>query len=107
NPSGSRGQVLLAFITGDGDLAPSLPTGATPPNGTIVSRLPKPFQTVSMTVGGVPAQIDFVGVPTGLAAVTQINFPVPQNAAMGDQPVLITVGGVDSAPAKLTVREAQ
>ena len=106
NPSGSQGQTLLAFLTGDGDLNPTLATGATPPSTTIVSRLPRPRQTVTMTVGGVPATIAFIGVPSGLSGVTQIDFTVPADAPLGDQPVVVTVGGVDSPAAKLTVKAA-
>jgi uncharacterized protein (TIGR03437 family) len=104
NPTGSRGQSLLAFVTGDGDLSPTLATGATPPTSVAVSRLPKPRLPVSITVGGVDAPIAFVGVPYGLSGVTQINFTVPDGAPSGDQPVVVTVGGVASKAAKLTVQ---
>jgi uncharacterized protein (TIGR03437 family) len=107
NVSGMQGQTLLAFITGDGDLAPTLATGATPASSISVSNLPKPRLPVTMKVGGVDAKILFVGVPPGLAGVTQINFTVPTDAPVGDQPVVITVGGVDSPPAKLTITAAQ
>jgi uncharacterized protein (TIGR03437 family) len=95
---------LLAFVTGDGDLSPTLATGATPPTSVAVSRLPKPRLPVSITVGGVDAPIAFVGVPYGLSGVTQINFTVPDGAPSGDQPVVVTVGGVASKAAKLTVQ---
>jgi uncharacterized protein (TIGR03437 family) len=84
------GDTLLAFITGDGDLTPTLPTGATPAAGTAVARLPRPRQAVTMTIGG-------------LAGVTQINFVVPAGVPAGLQDVVVTVGGVDSVPAKLNV----
>jgi uncharacterized protein (TIGR03437 family) len=102
NPSGKPGDALLAFITGDGDLSPSLPTGASPPASTAVASLPKSRLPLTLTVGGVPATIQFYGVPPGLAGVSQINFVVPQVAA-GLQDVVVTVGGVASAAAKLTV----
>jgi uncharacterized protein (TIGR03437 family) len=104
NPAGSRGQLLLAFITGDGDQSPTLATGATPSTDIPVSRLPKPRLPVSLTVGGVDAPIAFVGVPYGLSGVTQINFTVPDGAPSGEQAVVVNVGGVPSKPAKLTVQ---
>jgi uncharacterized protein (TIGR03437 family) len=52
----------------------------------------------------VDAPIAFVGVPYGLSGVTQINFTVPDGAPSGDQPVVVTVGGVASKAAKLTVQ---
>jgi len=35
--------------------------------------------------------------------VTQINFTVPANAPLGEQPVVVTVGGVAGPPVTLTV----
>ena len=100
--SGQRGQILLAFVTGEGDVAPVLVTGRTPTT-TDVSKLPAPGLPVTLTVGGVPATIDFAGIPGGLVGTTQINFTVPANAPLGPQPVVVTVGGVASAPVTLTV----
>jgi len=109
NPSGlpattaQPGAVLVAYTTGEGDVTPSLATGATPSSATPVGALPKPRQAVSVSVGGVAASTLFVGIPTGLAGVTQINFTVPANAPLGKQPVVVTVGGVASPPVNLTI----
>jgi uncharacterized protein (TIGR03437 family) len=103
--SGKAGDVLLLFMTGDGDLTPTLETGATPTAGTATSKLPRPRMPVTLTVGGVNAPIQFVGVPTGLAGVTQINFVIPQNVPLGVQPVVVTVGGVQSQAATVTVTQ--
>jgi len=100
--SSKRGQILLAFITGEGDVAPALFTGATPTT-TDVTKLPAPGLAVTLTVGGAPATIDFIGIPDGLVGVTQINFTIPANAPLGKQPVVVTVGGVASAPVNLTI----
>jgi uncharacterized protein (TIGR03437 family) len=37
--------------------------------------------------------------------VTQINFTVPVSVAIGTQQVVVTVGGVASAPAKFNVTQ--
>ncbi len=103
NSSGKPGDTLLAFITGDGDLTPTLATGAAPASTTALSRLPKSRQPLTLTVGGVAATVSFYGVPSGLAGVTQINFVVPATVPAGVQDVVVTVGGVASAAAKLTV----
>ena len=104
--SAPQGSTLVAYMTGEGDVAPSLATGATPASNTPVSALPQPRQTVSVTVGGVAAATLFVGIPSGLAGVTQINFTVPANAPLGSQPVVVTVGGVASPPVNITVTAA-
>jgi uncharacterized protein (TIGR03437 family) len=101
--TGSPGQTLSMFITGEGDVTPSLRTGGTPAAGT-VSKLPGPRLPVIVTVGGIPADVSFAGIPPGLAGVTQINFRVP-NVSAGAQPIIVTVGGTASAPATLSVTQ--
>ncbi len=104
--TGKRGQVVLAFITGEGDVTPSLATGATPASGIGVGGLPEPRQPLTVTVGGVQATVLFAGIPPGLVGVTQINFAVPADCPLGAQPVVVQVGEVDSAPANLNVTAA-
>jgi uncharacterized protein (TIGR03437 family) len=104
NTSLARGAVGMLFITGDGAVSPALATGATPAAGTPVSSLPKPVQNVTVTVGGVNAPIQFIGIPSGLAGVTQINYQVPSGLSTGPQPVVVTVGGFASQTATLTVQ---
>jgi uncharacterized protein (TIGR03437 family) len=106
-PSGSaiRGQITTVFVTGAGSTTPPIPTGAAPAEGTPIANLPQPAQTTTVTVGDVPAPIDFIGVPPGLVGVTQINFQVPSAVGIGAQSVVVTVGGVSSAPANLNVTQ--
>lgn len=101
--SGRRGDTLVMFITGEGDSYPFLATGVSPPLGTPVDQLPSPILPYSLTIGGVPATLDFIGIPYYLVGVTQINFTIPQNAPLGSQPVVVTVGDSTSVAAMLTV----
>jgi uncharacterized protein (TIGR03437 family) len=103
--TGARGQTLILFVTGEGQVAPALATGTTPSPDTPLAALPAPEQQVAVTVGGVPAVLRFAGIPSGLVGVTQVNFDVPANAPLGKQPVVVTVGSVASPPAYLTVTE--
>ena len=96
---GQRGQTLALYITGEGDVTPSAMTGITP----AASSVPKPRLPVAVTVGGMPAPITFAGVPSWSVGVTQVNFTIPQNAPLGVQSVVVTVGGVRSLPANITV----
>ena len=104
NPSksGVRGQVYTMFITGDGQVSPSVTTGSTPDSRR---PTPKPTQQVTLTIGGVDATsgIQFIGIPSWSVGVTQINFMVPASVPLGSQQVVVTVGGVASAPAKFNV----
>jgi uncharacterized protein (TIGR03437 family) len=101
--SGNRGDTLLIFITGEGQVSPWLPTGSSPFLATPLNLLPQPTLPVAVTVGGVPAQIVFAGIPSGLAGATQINFVIPPDAPPGVQPVVVTVGGISSPAATITV----
>jgi uncharacterized protein (TIGR03437 family) len=98
-PSGSRGGTYTIFITGQGQVTPAATTGQAPAN------LPQPVLPVSMTIGGVNAPIDFIGIPSWSVFVTQINFTVPTNAPLGEQLVFVTVGGAISPPATFTVTQ--
>ena len=100
-----RGQTTTLYMTGTGSMTPPIPTGASPAAGTPIANLPQPEQTTTLTIGGVPAAIDFIGVPAGLVGVTQINFQVPNGVGIGAQSVVVTVGGLSSAPAKLSVTQ--
>jgi uncharacterized protein (TIGR03437 family) len=106
-PSGSRGDTLPLFISGQGVVFPSIATGAAPAAGTPLSQLPAPTLPVAVTVGGIDAPRKFVGIPPGLVGVTQINFQIPPDVPPGPQPVVVTIGGVASAPATLTVTQQQ
>ncbi len=103
--SAARGQITTLFITGEGQVSPSLADGTTPSSSTPTSRLPKPKLPVTLTVAGQNATIDFIGIPSGLVGVTQINYEVPANTPLGVQPVVVTVGTAASPPANLTVTE--
>jgi len=103
NGSANRGAIVSLYMTGAGAVNPQVATGAAPAQGTPVASLPVPAQNVVVTVDGVPAAIEFVGVPPELVGVIQINFYVPTGIPDGTQPVVVTVGGQASAPAYLAV----
>jgi uncharacterized protein (TIGR03437 family) len=101
--SGKPGDVLVLFMTGEGDVTPALFTGSSPAAGTAVDKLPQPRFYVAVTVGGIDAAIQFEGIPTLLVGTTQINFVIPANVAPGVQPVVVTSNGVSSPAANITV----
>ncbi len=98
------GDILVTFVTGEGDVVPALADGATPAPATAAKDLPAPRLPLTVTVGGVPATVQFAGIPSGVAGVTQINFTVPAKAPSGPQPVVVTVGTVSSTQVSLTVQ---
>ena len=102
-PSAARGAQIAIYITGAGAVSPVVSTGAAPSATTALANLPRPSQSVAVTVGGAVANLDFIGIPPGLVGVTQINFTIPNGVNPGAQPVIVKIGGVLSAAATLNV----
>ena len=97
------GDILTLFATGFGATNPSFGPGVLPGKAAQVTA---PF---SITFGGVtldPSDILYVGV-TQDAGLYQVNLKVPSNVPAGDQPLVITIGGVASpSSAFITVQSA-
>jgi uncharacterized protein (TIGR03437 family) len=92
------GTIVSLFFTGQGPVAQPLDDGASPAAGTAVSAtLP-----ASATIGGVPADIRYVGLAPLYPGLAQMNLQIPQLAS-GAYPVVVKIGGVASNAAQLTV----
>ncbi len=102
--TGSRGQEVVLYITGDGVVTPALATGTSPAPGTPIDKLPKPQLPVTVMVGNLPAKIAFIGITPGIVGATQVNYIIPSNAPLGVQPVVVIVGAMPSPPAFITVQ---
>jgi uncharacterized protein (TIGR03437 family) len=101
--SAAMGQEVAFYVTGTGAVSPVIADGAAPSSTTALADLPKPVQATTVTIGGAIASIDFIGIPPGLVGVTQINVQVPSGIPNGVQPLVVTVDGVSSAPATITI----
>jgi uncharacterized protein (TIGR03437 family) len=103
------GQTVSIYITGAGQVSPlpgptnqGTPDGMPPATGTT----PKPVQAVSITVGGVAVtSILYDAIPSWSVGVVQINFVIPSGVPVGQQPVVVTVGGVASLPANIAITQ--
>ena len=84
--------ILVAYFTGGGPVSPSgtLTTGAPSPKG--LSPVAAPY---TVTVGGVTATTNYVGLTPGSIGLYQANFVLPKVAA-GDRRLVITISGQDS-----------
>jgi adhesin/invasin len=102
-PTATPGQTIALYFTGGGADSPAAVTGSTPAPNTV----PKPVQPVSISVGGVAVTTPFtyLGTPSWAIGITQVNFTVPANVAAGVQRVVVTVGGIPSAAANLTIAQ--
>jgi uncharacterized protein (TIGR03437 family) len=98
------GDYLTLFATGFGATNPPFAPGVLPSGSAPVTA------PVSITFGGVtlgPSDILYVGL-SQFAGLYQVNIQVPAGVADGDQPLVITVGGVASpANAFITIQKSQ
>jgi phosphatidylinositol-3-phosphatase len=81
------GEVILLYGTGFG------PTNPAVPSGMVFSGAAKLTDKIAVTIGGVPAKVQFAGV-TGVG-LYQLNVVVPP-LPDGDQKVIATIGGLAS-----------
>ncbi len=89
NPA-PQGSYISVYATGGGQTNPPDSTGATA-QGAAGVTLP-----VTATIGGQNAPVLYAGhAPEEVAGVMQVNLQVPTGIT-GDQPVIITIGGVAS-----------
>jgi len=89
NPA-AAGSVLQIFATGAGVFIPPLADGSIVP---IAPPYPVPAAPVSVSIGGLPAQIEYAGAaPALVAGMLQVNAVVPASLNSGIQRILLTVG---------------
>ncbi|HUA87764.1 MAG TPA: protease pro-enzyme activation domain-containing protein [Bryobacteraceae bacterium] len=96
--SASVGQEIAIYVNGAGALSTAIADGAAPSTSSN-----QPVATITLTVGGVSVTNPTITMTPGSVGVTQLNFTVPSGLATGKQPVVVTVGSAQSAPANLNV----
>ncbi|MBV8819342.1 MAG: hypothetical protein JO022_13370, partial [Acidobacteriaceae bacterium] len=97
----ARGSVIQIYATGEGVLNPAASTGSVT-GGT--APFPKPIANVTVTIGGQPATLQYIGeAPTLVSGVLQVNAVVPTNIGTGPQTVVLSVGSVSNSQQTVTV----
>ncbi|HEV2445189.1 MAG TPA: BACON domain-containing carbohydrate-binding protein [Candidatus Sulfopaludibacter sp.] len=96
NPA-SAGSVVMIYGTGGGVTSPASSDGSLAPMAEPFPRLMLP---VTVSVGGIPAQVTYSGGSPGLVdGLTQFNVVIPSGVTPGPSvPVLLQVGGYQSQP---------
>lgn len=93
NPA-AKGSIVVLFGTGEGQTNPRGIDGR-----LAISVFPKPILTVSVTIGGIVADVLYSGAaPSQVAGLFQANARVPEGVGSGAVPVVVTVGGASSQP---------
>jgi uncharacterized protein (TIGR03437 family) len=92
NPA-AAGDIVQLYGTGFGVMSPEMWDGE-----FIADANHKPVGTVTVTIGGQPADISsYAGqAPSLVAGVFQINAKIPTGLAAGPQPIVVTVGDKSS-----------
>jgi len=89
----AEGSVISVFMTGGGQTNPVSSTGTVTPGGTLY-KIPG---TISATIGGVNAPVQFAGAAPGeVTGVVQVNLLVPTGISGNALPLLVTINGVTS-----------
>jgi uncharacterized protein (TIGR03437 family) len=91
-----RGATYILYATGLGGLTTTIGTGAAP-SGAVVVAAPS-----QLTIGGVPAALEYVGTAPGFVGVYQINFRAAQGTPGGTQTLRLLIDGV-TAPERNVV----
>ena len=100
NPA-KRGQTIVLYMNGLGPVDHQPPSGEPTP-------FPPPLANTTVLptvkIGNIAAHVDFAGLSPGWVGLYQVNVDVPQNAATGLQPIMVSIGGVDSKASVLPVQ---
>ena len=102
-PAGSpitAGDVITIYCSGLGAVSPPVPAGSPAP----ASPLSMTTNPVTVTVGGVQAQVLFAGLAPMFAQLYQVNFIIPAGVPPGNAATLLTAGGQQSAPVTIPLQ---
>jgi len=96
----AAGGSLIVYFTGGGLVNGDRRTGVPAPSTTLMQTT----LTTTVTIGGVSAPVAFSGLTPASIALYQANVTVPAGLSPGDYPLTISIGGVTSSPALISVK---
>ena len=94
----AAGSVITVYLTGQGGVSSPVPDGDATPSSSPDSAV----ATATATIGTQSATVQFLGLTPEFAGLAQANIQVPA-LPTGDYPLVITVGGLVSASAVISV----
>jgi len=101
-----RGRVIVVFANGQGgQLVDAATLGlASMASGDIARGLYLTALNPTVTIGGVPARVEFSGLAPGFVGLWQLNIVIPEDAPVGDAvPLVITMDGWTSNTTTIAV----
>jgi uncharacterized protein (TIGR03437 family) len=97
----SAGDLLEVYCSGLGSVNPSVSDGVAAP----LSPLSNTVSSVTATVGGQTAQVQYSGLAPGFAGLYQVNVFIPQGVAPGSAvPLVLNAGGFVSSPVTVAIQ---
>jgi uncharacterized protein (TIGR03437 family) len=85
------GETVTIYATGLGQASSAVPTGEVP-SGTVTT-----LTTPTVTIDGIPAQVQFSGLAGCCVGVNLINVLVPSGIRTGTTvPIIVSIGGQQS-----------
>jgi uncharacterized protein (TIGR03437 family) len=99
NPA-ARNSIIQVYANGLGAVDVPQRTGEPAPTDRLSRTRIQPV----VTVGGRPANVEFSGLAPGYVGLYQLNIRVPADAPAGIQPLVISMGGVESKAATLPIQ---
>jgi uncharacterized protein (TIGR03437 family) len=100
NPA-HRGDTLEIYANGLGPVGITPPSGEPTPSTLPLSNTAFP---ATVTIGGVAAQVIFSGLAPGWVGLYQVNAVVAPTTPTGNQPLVVSIGGVSSPAVNLAVQ---
>jgi uncharacterized protein (TIGR03437 family) len=95
----ARGETIVLYATGLGQVSPAVPTGAFSTGTT--STVTKPL----VLIDNIQADVPFFGLSNCCVALNQVNVTVPANARVGaDVSVAMTIGGQAANPVTIATK---
>ncbi len=98
----AAGGTIVAYLTGIGAVVPAgaIADGAATP----ASPLFNAAAGCGATIGGIAAQVGFIGMTPGYVGLAQANITVPAGVKSGTNPLVVTCGGQASNAAAISVK---
>jgi minor extracellular serine protease Vpr len=96
-----RGQYISLYANGLGPVTNQPASGATSPESPLAQAVS--LGAFSVTIGGLPATVAFVGLAPDYVGLYQLNLVVPVDVAPGVQPLVITGNGLQAKTSLLAV----
>lgn len=96
------GEVLVIYFTGQGLTRPTMPASGMP--APAAEPLARVAHEAAVRLGGVEAQIAFLGLTPGFVGLTQGNIILPEDAPVGDEVALeVEIGGHAGPPLPVSI----